>query len=155
MTIRSFGDAARVAAEQETEHVETLTVDILGREIDIEYPGSGQVIYMTAELSEAQNDISQIGGLIQFIYHLVSPEDAQYIRQRLLDRMSGFDAEAVLDLVEYLVEEWSSRPTEKPSVSSPSPRKAGSTSTGGARRKVSTSSNSRSGGSSTSSTARR
>lgn len=155
MAVRSFGDAARVAAEQETEVVETITVDILGREIDIEYPGTGQVVYMTAELSEAQNDINQVGGLVQFIYHLMEPDDAQYVRQQLLDRRSGFDAEEVLALVEYLVEEWSSRPTEKPSASSPSQRTAGSTSTGGARRKVSTSSPSRSGASSTSSTRKR
>ncbi len=136
--IKSFGDAARVAAEREADHFEPITVKILDREITVDYPGSGQIVYMTAELAEVQDDLNQVGGLMNFIYRLVPREDAQYIRQQLLDPLSGFDGEEVVSFVEYLVEEWSSRPTEKSSVSSPSRPKTGQSSTAPARRRAST-----------------
>lgn len=145
--IKTFGDAARLASEEETEHEEPILVKILDREIEIEFPGTGQVIFMTAEFNEAQSDISQIGGLMQMLYHLVSPEDARFLRQSLLSRDSGFNGDDVLDLIEYLTEQWSSRPTMNASGSSPSQAKSGRPSTGGARRRASNPSGSRSGGS--------
>jgi hypothetical protein len=145
--IRSFGDAVKAAERAEEDVQPPVTVDILGREIVLEYPGSGQVVFMTAALAGNDGDITQVGEVVQFIYHLVSDEDQQYIKSKLLDRYSGFDGEAVIELIEYVTEEWSSRPTRSASSSSPSRRATGASSTAGARRKVSTSSTSRSAGS--------
>lgn len=146
-TIRSFGDAVKAAERAEEDNEPSLVVDVLGREIELEYPGSGQVVFMTAALASTDGDITQVGEVVQFLYHLCSEEDAQYLKRQLLDRKSGFDSEAVIELIEYITEEWSSRPTRNVSGSSQSRSRTGASSTGGARRKVSTPSTSRSAGS--------
>ena len=142
-SIRSFGDAVRAAERAEEDQEPPLIVDVLGRNIELEYPGTGQVVYMTAALASADGDINQVGEIVQFLYHLVSEEDSQYLKSKLLDRFSGFDSEAVIELIEYITEEWSSRPTRNASGSSQSRSRTGASSTGGARRKVSTPSTSR------------
>lgn len=145
--IRSFGDAVKAAERAEEDNEPPLVIDILGREIELEYPGSGQVIYMTAALASTEGDITQVGEVVQFLYHLVTDEDAAYIKGKLLDRKSGFDGDTVIELIEYITEEWSSRPTRNASGSSQSRSRTGASSTGGARRRASTPSTSRSAGS--------
>jgi len=142
--IRTFGDAVKAAERAEEDYQEPITVNILDREVTIEYPGSGQAIYMTATIAGTDGDITQVGELVQFLYHLVEEEDAIFIKHSLLDRKSGFDGESVIELIEYLTEEWSSRPTRSLTGLSKSQPRTGPSSTGGARRKASTPSRSRS-----------
>lgn len=153
--IREFGDAARAAVEsgEDASDERAVPINVLGREIWLEYPGSGALALLAGQISVVQNDLEGAGHLINFIMSLVDDEDGRYIRAKLLDRKSGFDANDIADIATALMEEWADgNPTSGPSVSSRQRPTTGANSTVAQRRSQSSRSRSRGGASSTGST---
>jgi hypothetical protein len=92
-------------------------------------PGEGQLVaFMTTSASWTTMP-ERIAGAMEFMVSLVSEEDHGWIVRRLLDRQDPFGGTHVLAIIEGLMEEWSGRPTERPSGSSPSRRTGGRKST--------------------------
>lgn len=141
--IKQFGDAARKGRDDGIED-DPLEVMILDREVTLHSPGSGSLAYLAMSIAGAGNDLVQLGQVINFIMSIFEDEDARYVRGLLLDKNSGFDAEDIMDLAIYIVEEWSSRPTNPSTGSSRSPRSTGARTTGATRKVGSTPSRSRS-----------
>ena len=141
--IKQFGDATRKGRD-DGEEDDPLQVKVLDREVTIHSPGSGSLAYLAMSIAGAGNDLVQLGQVINFMMSIFEDEDARYIRGLLLDRKSGFDAEDIMDMAIYIVEEWSSRPTNPSTGSSASPRTTGARTTGATRKVGSTPSRSRS-----------
>ena len=140
--LKQFGDAARKARDTGEED-DPRTVLVLDREITIHSPGSGSLAYLAMSIAGAGNDLVQLGQVINFIMSIFEDDDARYVRGLLLDKESGFDAEDIMDLAIYIVEEWSSRPTKPSTGSSPSRQATGARTTGASRKVTSTPSRSR------------
>lgn len=148
--IREFGDAAKAAIENEEDQNEeqSVTVSVLGREIVIEYPGTGSLAYLASQIGIVQGDLQAAGVLINFLMAQVSDADGNFLRAKLLDRKSGFDADDVAEICDFLMEAWADgNPTSEPSDSSRRPRTTGANSTGAQRRSQSSRSASRGGAS--------
>lgn len=144
-SIREFGDAAR-AASAGTE--DTVPVSILGRVIEVEFPGTAQLAYVAAKMATVQNDLEGAGVAINFLISTMSDADGRYVHGLLLDKHSGFGIDEVTDLAEYLMEAWADgNPTSGSSASSRRPRTTGANSTVQQRRSQSTRSASRGAGS--------
>lgn len=141
--IKQFGDAARKSKDAGDDD-DVLTVKILEREVDLHSPGSGSLAYLAMSIAGAGDDLMQTGQVINFIMSIFDDDDARYVRGLLLDRNSGFDAEDIMDLAIYIVEEWSSRPTKPSTGSSQSARATGARTTGASRKVTSSPSRSRS-----------
>jgi len=141
--IKQFGNAARGARDEGEEDLE-LEVMILDRKIHLNSPGSGQLSYLAMTIASNNRDLLTVGRLINFIVNLMDDDDQGYVSALLLDRDSGFDGEDIVDVAEYVVEEWSSRPTQTSTGSSKSPQATGRRSTGATRKAGSTPSRSRS-----------
>lgn len=81
-------------------------------------PTGGQIAYITLHMHKARRDESQAGALLNFLDSLLEDETQVYIMDLLLDPRNDFEVEQLLSLLEYLMEEWTARPTEQSSVSS-------------------------------------
>lgn len=80
-----------------------------------------------------------IAGLVDFLDNMLDPDDRIKFRRCLLDREHPLEFEMMQDIVEWLVEEWSARPTEQQSDSPSPPPSTGPKSTAKRRSRASTS----------------
>lgn len=92
-------------------------------------PSDGQLAFLMASTGRHSSDQEQIAGLINFFVAVLDDESHNYIVNRLLDRKDSFGLEQVQAIMEWMVEEWSGRPTKSPSVSTTSPPTTGRSST--------------------------
>jgi hypothetical protein len=89
-----------------------------------------------------QNDIGtgSVRALFQLMKDVLDPEDYTVMEAQL---RKGLDVDVIVEMVQYLVSEWSARPTTPLNGSSESPRSTGRPSTVKRRPMASTTSNSR------------
>jgi hypothetical protein len=93
------------------------------------YPGDGQLAYLLASTGRHSTTQEQIAGLINFFVAVLDEESHSYVVNRLLDRKDPFGIEQVQKIMEWMVGEWSGRPTKSPSGSTTSPPSTGQSST--------------------------
>lgn len=152
--MKEFGKALDLHArdDEAPEYHDPIDIKVLGREISVGYPDSGQLTYLGMLLASEGDWLERAGGLMNFVVNLMNDDDRKFIRGALLDRRVPFGAEEIEEIIEYLMEEWSARPTEPPADSRSSRRAGGQSSTATSRRAKSTPSTSISRGTATSST---
>lgn len=147
--MREFTTAAKFDVEEEDE---PLVFIHDGREVRFFEPSAGQLAIMaTLSMSKEQQTVRQ---LMTLFFSVMDEETYEYFESRLMDRKDTFDLDTeggVLDIYEFLMEEWSGKPSKQPSDYRPPRKSTGRSSTGSTRAKASTSSRSRSTASSTSS----
>ena len=147
--MREFTTAAKFDVEEEDE---PLVFIHDGREVRFFEPSAGQLAIMaTLSMSKEQQTVRQ---LMTLFFSVMDEDTYEYFESRLMDRKDTFDLDTeggVLDIYEFLMEEWSGKPSKQPSDYQPPRKSTGRSSTGSTRAKASTSSRSRSTASSTSS----
>jgi hypothetical protein len=119
-----------------------------GKELMAQKPKPAVFAYLTAASARGTSEADKIKAVLDFIEAVLlnndgSPERAgktsrAHFRDRLLDPDDSLEIEDAVDLLQYLGEQWSGRPTSSPSDSSPGRRTSGRSSTAGARGKGST-----------------
>jgi len=126
--LKEFTTSARAAEEARIGLPVTVKVD--DREITFSPATESEMAMLLAASSPTGNTVEAIADTINFFFALVEDEDQHsYLRGRLFDRGDPFDVSDIADIVVYLVEEWTARPTSSPSDSTPSRRSAGRRST--------------------------
>lgn len=102
-------------------------------------PTTGQLaLFMAHQLDAGSGAVRAMFNLLSAV---LDPRDYRIVEQQLHE---GLDVVVVTEVVQYLIEEWSARPTLPPSDSATSPPTTGSRSTGKPLAVVSNSSTSRS-----------
>lgn len=91
-------------------------------------PTGGQIAYVTLYMHKAKRDQTQAGALLNFLDSLLEDESQEYIMDLLLDPKNDFDIEKLMSILEWLMEQWTARPTVPSSDSSLSPTTPGPTS---------------------------
>lgn len=117
-----------------------------GREVTFFEPDAGSLAVM-AMISNQKMSVQNMGTFIEFIFNVMDEDTQLYFRQRLMDLDDPFGldgAGGLMDIFKNLTEEWSGRPTKKPSDFQPARRSTGSGSTAATRAKAPTSLRSRS-----------
>lgn len=112
----------RINEQGEEEILET-------REMVALNPDPAQVAMLMASLGRGSTQTDRIAGMVNFFVNVFDTDSAEYLEQRLLDRKDGFGPDQVEDILAFLMEEWSARPTQRPSDSTSSPPSAGPSST--------------------------
>lgn len=92
-------------------------------------PGDGQVAAFMTTSAAWTSTPEKVAGAVGFLDSVLEEEDRTYLRSRLFDRHDPFGPVHVLKIIEALMEEWTGRPTETPSGSTPSRRSGGRKST--------------------------
>lgn len=113
--------------EQGADPAMHFTVD--GRELTCYPPNDGQLAMLMATTGRHTTMQRKIAGVIDFFVEVMDDDSAAYLTQRLLDRQDVFGVEEVEEIMAWMVEEWTGRPTQSPSVSTQSRQNGGPRST--------------------------
>ena len=88
-------------------------------------PTPAQFALFITTQSENADTATSIAGVIDFFNGMLDDEDRMLFRRRLLNRKDPLDLETVLEVIEWLAEEWYGRPTGSSSASTPSRKQVG------------------------------
>ena len=124
--MKEFITAATEAAELDEDCIE---VPLDGQIYKAYKPTDGQFAFVFATSGKFASTEEQAAGQINFFISLFDEDDQQVLGRRLLDRKDPFGMDMVGEILESLIEEWSGRPTQASSASSPSPKPTGQKST--------------------------
>lgn len=99
-------------------------------------PTGPQLAVFLAAFSDTAEAQVSVTDTINFFHGRFAREDASYFKKRLLDPNDAFEFEEIVEIITYLLEEWSGRPTGSPSASAPSRTATGRRSTATPQDKV-------------------
>lgn len=139
---KSFALAAAEAAGFDVD--EKLPFQVEGDETQLYayLPGEGQVVMLMGVAGLDEYDTPGIAAasaeVMNVFWELMDDQSRAHLRRRLRDRHDRFGLGDILNIIEWLVEEASARPTRSPSDSTPSPQANGRPSTGSVRQRAST-----------------
>lgn len=109
-----------------------------GREIHFEIdnfpiiayePEPAQFAMLMASIGRGSSEMEKMAGIINFFVKILDDRGAAHIESRLLDRKDPFDLDKVEEIIDWLTEEWSGRPTQSSPASTPSRPSVGAAST--------------------------
>lgn len=146
--MKEFVTAAREDFHPEDDESVTFKHD--EREVTFFRPTTAQIALIAAYSQATEFDMA--GGYLATFFGLCDDESRRYFYARLMDRNDPFDIDSpggVNDIMEGLLEEWSGRPTKRPSDYRRPQSATGARSTATTRARASTSSASRRAASST------
>lgn len=92
-------------------------------------PTDGQLAIFMAATSKNSSTEESVAGIINFLSSVLDEQSNSYVVSRLMDRRDKFGLPQANDVLRWLIGEWSARPTESPSGSTPSPESTGQPST--------------------------
>jgi hypothetical protein len=116
---------------------EPITFTIDGDEVTAYPPKDGQMMLFMAAQAEGRDVTVGIAAIVDFLDGIFNENGRVLLRRRLMDREDTFGMAQVMDIISYLFEEWTARPTESPRGSTPSRPTTGRKSTARPRSKVS------------------
>lgn len=105
------------AIEQAENPDETLEFAIDGHVVRCYRPTDGQIAMLMAAVGRHTSDATKIAGCIDFFVTVMDEESHRYVVDRLLSREDPLGVIDVQNVIQWLIEEWSGRPTQAPSVS--------------------------------------
>lgn len=124
--VTAVAESEGKAAGEDTTLIE-FSVD--GKMCNAYRPTSGQIaVYMATAGRHATRE-DNIAGVVDFFAGVLDRGSRDYLIRRLMDREDPFEVEQVEEIISYLIEEWSGRPTEQASDSHKSPPSTGTSST--------------------------
>ena len=126
--------------EQEAEGVEAkvLRSDVFHAKM----PTDERLFLVAAKLGDEENIASEAAAIMELLKDVLPPTEFRTLRQRLTDPDDSVDMGTIEEVLEWLMEKWSTFPTQQSPVSSGSPTSSGPKSTGRVRGPGSTRSNS-------------
>lgn len=149
--ITGYHDDERKKLEEELDYIE---FQHDGNTVRFFEPSAGQLAIMANARPRKGSEEKVVGQFISLFFSLMDDDTQDYFNDILMDRVHPFDIDSeggVMDIFEWLMEEWSGKRSKQPSDYQKSQRAPGRASTGSTRAKGSTSSTTRSRASSTSS----
>ena len=123
--MREFKTAAQEAVDPGT----TIEVKIDDDEYHFRRPREGQVAMLMASTGRGSRQTDQVAGVINFVAAVLPEPEREVLVGRLLDYDDPLGLNDIQNVLEYLIGEWSGRPTVSPSDSGESPSPSGPNST--------------------------
>lgn len=134
--MREFTTAVTQAHGEEPEEGKTLTID--GQDYTYYQPTDGQILmFVSAALGKHASQNDAIAGTVDFFLGLFEENDAAHLAQRLMKRSDPFGIEAIDEILEEMITEWTGRPIKLPSDYAQSRKPGGQRSTQRTRRSTS------------------
>lgn len=126
------------AAEQSDQDAEQpLEFAIDGQVLRAYKPTEGQLAITMSALGRHTDEMTKTAGVIDFFVQILDEESYNYVVNRLLSREDPLGLQEIEDVLEWLVEEWTARPTQPPSGSTRSRSSGGPKSKPSTRRSTS------------------
>lgn len=112
--IKEFTTALRAVTEDEDE---AMVFSIDGHELHAYKPTDGQLAMLMSSIGRHTNIQTRVAGCIDFFVAVMDDGSANYVVERLLSRSDPLGIDQVQEVMEWMVEEWTGRPTQPLSVS--------------------------------------
>jgi len=123
--VKEFVTALKAVTEED----ESIEFTLDGHVITCYRPSAAQFAVAAASVSRHRPVEEKLAGIIDFFVEILDEDSRGYIEGRLLDRNDPFGLDEVDDIMGWMVEEWSARPTQSPTGSTPSRQNGGRKST--------------------------
>jgi hypothetical protein len=109
------------AVQEATEEEQPLEFKVEGHDEVLRSfkPSDGQLAMLMASTGRHTSEHTQVAGIIDFFVSLLDEPSQLLTTDWLLDRTDPFGIEMVNDIMAWMVEEWTARPTPLRSVSTP------------------------------------
>lgn len=136
--MKEFATAARVVENEDHEDRYPHEFKLDGVVCRARDPKDGQVGVLMAMTGRHSSTEEAIAGVINFFVSVLDPDSHSFVVSKLLDPDDEFgleppddnpEAASVQGILEYLMEQWSGRPTKSSSASSGSQKRGGRRST--------------------------
>jgi hypothetical protein len=101
-------------------------------------PTEERMFLVAALIGDEDNMAAEATGLMELLRDILPPAEFRVLKERLADEEDSVDMETLQEVLEWLMEKWSTFPTEPSSASSKSPTSSGPKSTGRVRGQGST-----------------
>ena len=117
--MKSFSTAAKAASHDKEPPIQPpITFEHDGRKVTATAPTGPQFALFLSAFGETAPESNRIFDTLNFFADRFNREDSSYFKRRINDPNDAFDMEALSDILTWLSEEWSGRPTISPSDSS-------------------------------------
>lgn len=103
-----------------------VTFHIDADEVTAHPPTEGQLALVLGSMAD-EGSPTMVSEVLSFFFGMFDDDDARLLRERM--RNGTLPMDAVSEIIEALIEEWSKRPTKSPSGSTQSRRRTGKNST--------------------------
>lgn len=127
--MKEFTTAAAEAEKPEGAEDEGMEFSVDGVLCHCYKPNDGQLAFLMATTGRHSNEQEQIAGIINFFVAVLDDQSHDFLVKKMLDRDDDFGILEVQEIMQWMVEEWTARPTQSPSASTPSRRSGGRKST--------------------------
>jgi len=127
--MREFVTAVEDAVAEEEPEEPGLIFAIDGQEMRAYKPTEGQFALLMVAMGRHASSMDQFAGIIDFFISVLDEPSEHYVIQRMQTRDNIIPLEKIVEIMEWMIEEWGGRPFQKPSASTSSPRTGGRKST--------------------------
>ena len=121
---KAFTTSAEASASI-LEGAEPLTFTVDEDEFTVFPPTAGQMMMLAAAQSEGAEATDSIASIVNFFDAILDDDSRPRFRRRLMSRTDPMDHVMINQIITWLFEEWSARPTRSASGSSASPKSTG------------------------------
>lgn len=125
--MREFVTAVQKA--EETPDEADLHFSIDGFEMRAYKPTEGQFALLMMAMGRHVSNTEQFAGVIDFFIQVLDEPSQRYVIDRMMSRTDIIPIEQIVQIMEWMIEEWGGRPFQRASGSTPSPKKGGQKST--------------------------
>ncbi len=115
--MKSYTTAAKAKAEEGTENEGVVEFQVDGTTLTAHRPDDAMIAIIIARTGRRSTSAEVAAAAIDFFYSVLDKKSARYIEDRLFDREDSFGLDEVLEILFDLIEEWTGRPTVRPSDS--------------------------------------
>ena len=120
--MKEFSTAIRDAVEDSEAPME---FKIDGHVVRAFRPTDGQIAMLMAALGRHTSESTKVAGVIDFFVYTLDDESYNYVTNRLLSRDDALEMDQIQEVIEWMIEEWSGRPTQPASGSTRSQTSGG------------------------------
>jgi hypothetical protein len=125
--MREFVTAAEKADETEDEADLHFALD--DQEMRAYKPTEGQFALLMMAMGKYATNNDQVSAVLDFFVRVLDGPSQQYVLERMASRDNVIPISTIVDILEWMIEEWGGRPFQKPSASTSSRRSGGRKST--------------------------
>lgn len=141
--VKEFAIALERELDDEPDELMPFTMADDDTELFALKPTESDVALVAGAMSQYAEDGEKIVAILDLFWSLMDEATARHLRRRMRNRKDSFGPGDILNIMEWIVEETTGRPTKPSSVSTPSRPRTGDRLTATSRPKASTRSRSR------------
>jgi hypothetical protein len=114
--------------EQEGDEAD-LHFKIDGHELRAYKPTEGQFALLVMAMGRHTTEMDQFAGIIDFFIQVLDSDSQKYVIDRMMSRSDIIPMSQIVEIMEWMIEEWGGRPFQRQSASTPSRGHGGKKST--------------------------